>query len=233
MSVDALRDAVKGLMPQAKSDLTEMVSCKSVHDAAQFPVSECDRMVDWLVTRSPRSACRTSPRTSTARRQQGRPRRTRPAPTGAPTVLLYCHYDVQPPLGDDAWTLRRLASSPSATAAGTAAARPTARATSSCTSPRCVRCAGQRRACRSPSRSSARARRSRAPAAGGLRAEQRRPAARRRDPGLRHAATSRSACRRSRPRCAAWPTSSSPWRRWPARCTPACSAAPRRTRWPR
>ena len=26
-----------------------------------------------------------------------------PGPAGAPTVRLYCHYDVQPPLGEDAW----------------------------------------------------------------------------------------------------------------------------------
>ena len=26
-----------------------------------------------------------------------------PGPQGTPTVLLYCHYDVQPPLGEDAW----------------------------------------------------------------------------------------------------------------------------------
>jgi acetylornithine deacetylase/succinyl-diaminopimelate desuccinylase-like protein len=27
-----------------------------------------------------------------------------PGPEGSPTVLLYCHYDVQPPLGEEQWT---------------------------------------------------------------------------------------------------------------------------------
>ena len=47
--VDALRDKVKGLMPQARRDLAEMVAFKSVHDPAQFPPEECAGMVDWLL----------------------------------------------------------------------------------------------------------------------------------------------------------------------------------------
>jgi acetylornithine deacetylase/succinyl-diaminopimelate desuccinylase-like protein len=33
-----------------------------------------------------------------------------PGPAGAPTVLLYCHYDVQPPLGEADWRTVRATS---------------------------------------------------------------------------------------------------------------------------
>ncbi len=102
MTVDTLRDAVKGLMPQAKQDLTEMVAFKSVHDAAQFPVSECDGMVDWLVSAFTEVGLRDVRPYVTADGSKA-VSGVRPGPDGAPTVLLYFHHDVQPPLGDDAW----------------------------------------------------------------------------------------------------------------------------------
>ncbi|NED61959.1 dipeptidase, partial [Streptomyces sp. SID10244] len=48
MSDEALRERIRALMPQAQADLTEMVGFRSVHDPAQSPPEECDKMVDWL-----------------------------------------------------------------------------------------------------------------------------------------------------------------------------------------
>ena len=41
MPVDDLRDAVHGLMPRAKDDLSELVAFKSVADPKQYPPEEC------------------------------------------------------------------------------------------------------------------------------------------------------------------------------------------------
>src|SRR3954453_14862069 len=100
-------------MDRAKADLAELVSFQSVADPKQYPPEECAKAADWVVGRfaagglqdvkaSPaggRQGVRAPPRAEGSSCVHGHG----PAPDGAPTVLLYCHYDGQPPLGDDAW----------------------------------------------------------------------------------------------------------------------------------
>src|SRR6478735_12767434 len=97
-----LRDRIRDLMPQARADLAEMVTFRSVHDAAQFPVSGCDAMVDWLVdafTTAGLSDVQAHVTADGSKAVTG----GRPGPPGSKTVLLYFHHDVQPPLDDAAW----------------------------------------------------------------------------------------------------------------------------------
>ncbi|MFW0789454.1 dipeptidase [Gordonia sp. CPCC 205333] len=102
MADDTLRARVRELMPQAKADLTEMVSFRSVHNPEQSPPEECEKMVAWLqeTFRALGFADVDAHETSDGSK----------AVTGflaghddAPTVLLYFHHDVQPPLGEDEW----------------------------------------------------------------------------------------------------------------------------------
>ena len=102
MTDDALRTSVKGLMPRAKNELAELVSFKSVADAKQFPVEECEKAAQWVIDAFAGVgfqdlAAHATPDGSKA--VVGH----RPGPAGSPTVLLYCHYDVQPPLDEAAW----------------------------------------------------------------------------------------------------------------------------------
>lgn len=99
---DVLRGRIKSLMPKAKDDLAAMVAYKSVHDAKQFPPSECDGMVDWLLGAFRGLGFDDADAYETpdgSKAVCG----SRPGPPGAPTVLLYFHHDVQPPLDDAAW----------------------------------------------------------------------------------------------------------------------------------
>ncbi|MCP2279852.1 Acetylornithine deacetylase/Succinyl-diaminopimelate desuccinylase [Nocardia amikacinitolerans] len=97
-----LRSRVAALMPQAERDLAQLVSFKSVADARQFPAEECELAAQWVA-----DAFAAVGLTKVGLHETPDGSKTviasRPAPPGAPTVLLYCHYDVQPPLDEAAW----------------------------------------------------------------------------------------------------------------------------------
>jgi acetylornithine deacetylase/succinyl-diaminopimelate desuccinylase-like protein len=100
---DDLAARVAALMPQAKADLAELVAIASVADPRQYPAENCKQAADWLVSAFAEAGLlnvRLEPTPDGSLAVLG----DRPAPAGAPTVLLYCHYDVQPPLDDAAWT---------------------------------------------------------------------------------------------------------------------------------
>ncbi|MFG2916765.1 dipeptidase [Kitasatospora sp. NPDC048298] len=97
-----LADAVRSLMDRARTDLAELVAFPSVADPRQFPVEECEKAARWVADAFAAEGL-------TGIRLLDTPDGTQsvygelPGPEGAPTVLLYSHYDVQPPLDEDAW----------------------------------------------------------------------------------------------------------------------------------
>src|ERR1700684_4066041 len=97
VSIDELRERVNALMPRAHDDLAELVACKSVADPRQFPASECLKAAQLVIDKFADAGLRDTRLEETP---DGHPAvyGQIPAPDGAPTILLYCHYDVQPPL---------------------------------------------------------------------------------------------------------------------------------------
>jgi acetylornithine deacetylase/succinyl-diaminopimelate desuccinylase-like protein len=100
---DELGRRIAALMPRAKADLAELVAIPSVADPRQYPPERCREAAEWLVaafTEAGLQDVRLELTPDGSHAVIGH----RPPPPGAPTVLLYCHYDVQPPLDDAAWT---------------------------------------------------------------------------------------------------------------------------------
>ncbi|MFD4525692.1 dipeptidase [Streptomyces sp. NPDC058470] len=102
MSSNSVAETVASLMPRAKAELTELVAFKSVADFDQYPRSESEGAANWVA-----DALRAEGFQDVALLDT--PDGTQsvygflPGPEGAKTVLLYAHYDVQPPLDEAAW----------------------------------------------------------------------------------------------------------------------------------
>jgi acetylornithine deacetylase/succinyl-diaminopimelate desuccinylase-like protein len=102
VATDTLRSAISGLMPRARTDLAELVAFRSVADPQQYPAEECHAAAQWVVDAFTEVGMRDVQASATpdgSKAVHGH----LPGPPGSPTVLLYCHYDVQPPLGEADW----------------------------------------------------------------------------------------------------------------------------------
>ncbi|MGV9251903.1 M20/M25/M40 family metallo-hydrolase [Streptomyces sp. NPDC003697] len=103
MSSNPVAETVASLMPRAKDELAELVAFKSVADFDQFPRGESEGAARWVA-----DALRAEGFEDVALLDT--PDGTQsvygylPGPQGAKTVLLYAHYDVQPPLDEAGWT---------------------------------------------------------------------------------------------------------------------------------
>ncbi|GGP47038.1 dipeptidase [Streptomyces abikoensis] len=98
----ALAATVAGLQARARTELAELVAFKSVADEAQFPKSECEAAARWVADALTAEGFQDVATLDTPDGTQS-VYGYLPGPAGAPTVLLYAHYDVQPPLDEAAW----------------------------------------------------------------------------------------------------------------------------------
>jgi acetylornithine deacetylase/succinyl-diaminopimelate desuccinylase-like protein len=102
MSPLLLAGTVASLMPRARAELAELVAYRSVADPRQFPKSECEKAARWVADALDAEGFQDVAVLDTPDGTQS-VYGLLPGPAGAPTVLLYAHYDVQPPLNEAAW----------------------------------------------------------------------------------------------------------------------------------
>ncbi|MFD3659215.1 dipeptidase [Streptomyces sp. NPDC058659] len=102
MTANPIAETVRSLMPRAKAELTELVAFESVADEAVAPRSECEAAANWVADALRAEDFQDVDLLDTPDGSQA-VYGILPGPAGAPTVLLYAHYDVQPKLGESAW----------------------------------------------------------------------------------------------------------------------------------
>ena len=102
MNADAMRRTVADLMPRLTADLERLVRIPSIAFDG-FP-EESVRQARDVVLELVKSAGLREVRLLDIARSPQAVFATRSAREGAPTVLLYAHYDVQPPGAESAWT---------------------------------------------------------------------------------------------------------------------------------
>ncbi|GAA2205337.1 dipeptidase [Nonomuraea monospora] len=103
MELTELRSRVQELMPAARDELAELVAIRSVADPRQFPPEECERAARWVLGRFSALGFADAFLAETADGSQAVVGSRPCADPYAPTVLLYAHYDVQPPLAESEW----------------------------------------------------------------------------------------------------------------------------------
>jgi acetylornithine deacetylase/succinyl-diaminopimelate desuccinylase-like protein len=98
-----LRQRIADLMPVVRDELAELVALRSVADPRQFPAEECERTAQWVLEKFAGLGFSDAHLERTADGSMAVVGSRSCSHAGAPTVLLYAHYDVQPPLDDAAW----------------------------------------------------------------------------------------------------------------------------------
>lgn len=102
MTAEQLRQTVRSLLPQAKADLTELVAQPSVHDSPEFGAAPNLTAAQWVADAFTAAGIETIEQVTTSDGSIAVVGHT-PAPAGAKTVLLYSHFDVQPPGPREQW----------------------------------------------------------------------------------------------------------------------------------
>lgn len=102
MSIDDVRSRVEADMPRVLEDLAALVRFRSVADERVAPASECRAAATWVADAFRSAGIENVDLVQTVDGSAAVIGHV-PAPDGAPTVLLYSHYDVQPAGDESLW----------------------------------------------------------------------------------------------------------------------------------